>query len=653
MKKRNKFLAGLTAVTVALSSFGMMCANAVSGKEMITNGSFESENTDTVGAAITELGNTTAISGMEYSTTVGYNDNSSIHITKAGTLTTPTKLGLTQGSKYNISFMIKGKLTTINGMYIRVGGYDYQSNAAKLKSDANGVFAIQVGTGEGIMNATAAENGWYKVESTTPWTCGTYMTEAFFNVTGGGEIDFYIDDLKITSASTSDTSGAIISQFGNNSAISGVEYTNVDAYEGEKSIHITKGNDYVTTPTRLGLIKGSTYNFSFMIKGMLTSSNGMYIRMAWDGTYKVNAAKIKSDENGAFKIEAGSSILKIEAAENGWYKVESTTPWTCSEMGIGFFNVQSSGGTVNFYIDNLSITDSQTNTEMITDGGFETAVIGTEIIENSSFGGHIITDTKGAAVTELGNTAAISGLEYSTKEAYDGKRALHISGISGNTDLAAPGSMGMEKGKSYNFSFYIKGKLASTNGMYIRLGWGANVGAAKLRSDNNGKIYVVENYGDAILNVTAAENDWYKIESKTPWKYTDDVKFMTATTGGGTVDFYIDKLSVTEELPDEEIGAFAMSGDTADKTVTISVTNNGHADGYSAILILATYKDDVMQSIAMNDAETVVEMGKTETLTQTITVKDGETLTAYLWDGLSGMTPLKECDDLITVTAAE
>ena len=167
-----------------------------------------------------------------------------------------------------------------------------------------------------------------------------------------------------------ETSGAVISELGNSSAIAGLEYSTSDVYEGERAIHITKGGE-MTTPTKLGLTSGATYNISFMIKGTLTTSNGMYLRMGWG--YTSNAAKIKSDNDGVFSVEsgAGDGILKVTADSDGWYKVESIIPWTCSEMNIGFFNVQSGGGTIDFYIDNLSIADSETGAEMVANGGFE------------------------------------------------------------------------------------------------------------------------------------------------------------------------------------------------------------------------------------------------------------------------------------------
>ncbi len=608
------------------------------GTEYVINGGFEP---DTVGAVVTELKNTAAISGLEYATGVGYNDNSSIHITKGGEMTTPTKLGLTSGAAYNISFMIKGTLTTSNGMYLRMG-WNWDNNQAKIKSDANGVFKVESGTN---LTIAAEEDGWYKIESTTPWTCSD-MSIGVFNVqSSGGTVNFYIDDFSITPASAANTSGAIITQLGNSAAISGLEYSNVDAYNSNNSIHITKGGE-MTTPTKLELTSGATYNISFMIKGTLTTSNGMYLRMGW--SYTTNAAKIKGDANGVFTVAsgAGNGILNATPAEDGWYKIESTIPWTCSDMGIGFFNVQSSGGTVDFYIDNLSITESTTGTEMITDGGFETAVIGEEIITNGSFAGER-TETNGAIITELGNTAAVAGVEYSTADSYDGGRAIHVSGLTAETNVAKSANLGMETGKSYNFSFYIKGKLASTNGMYIRTGWvGYDSDQAKIRSTDG----TFTAAAGTNLTITPAENGWYKVESKTPWKNTSSLDFWKVAVGGGTIDFYIDNLSITESLPDTEIGTYTMTGETAEKTVTINVTNNGIADGYSAMLILATHKGDVMQTVAMDDNATVVEMGKTEPLTQTITVNDGETLTAFLWDSLNGMTPIISPVELISVT---
>ena len=623
------------------------------GTEYVINGGFEP---DTVGAVVTELKNTAAISGLEYATGVGYNDNSSIHITKNGDsakITNIRTLGLTSGSQYDFSFMIKGDLHN-EGMYIRMGGYSYDSNAALIK-ETNGVFQ-KSGTGDSMINITPDKDGWYKVESAKPWTCGNSSNDAnaLCFLFPRNSANFYVDDLSITTASAADTVGAVITQLGNKTPISGLEYSNVDAYASNNSIHISNlsGWTNLANTKTLKMEKDKSYNFSFYIKGKLASSNGMYIRTGWVA-YTSDQAKIKSNEDGVFSLASSESagILQVTAKEDGWYKVETKTAWPYSSEGIDFMKVSTGGGTVDFYIDNLSITESTTGTELITDGGFETAVIaGNELITNGSFAG-VRTETNGAIITELGNTAAVAGVEYSTADSYDGGRAIHISNLAADTKVAFSKNLGMEVGKNYNFSFYIKGKLTTSNGMYVRTGWNDyTTRMAKIKGNADEVFSLASDESKEILQITAAENGWYKVETKKPWPNVSELEFITVTKDGGDEDFYIDNLSITESLPDTEIGTYTMTGETAEKTVTINVTNNGIADGYSAMLILATHKGDVMQTVAMDDNATVVEMGKTEPLTQTITVNDGETLTAFLWDSLNGMTPIISPVELISVT---
>ena len=454
--------------------------------------------------------------------------------------------------------------------------------------------------------------------------------------------------------SAEDTSGAVITEFGNTSAISGLEYSTTDAYEGERAIHVTKGAE-LTTPAKLGLTKGGKYNISLMIKGTLTSSNGMYIRMGWG--YSSNAAKIKSDASGAFAVqpETGDGIMKATAAENGWYKVESIIPWTCSEMGIGFFNVQSAGGTVDFYMDNLSITDADTGTEIIKNGGFEEndepIVTPTPAPAPEPSGG----DTSGAVITELGNTSAISGLEYSTLDKYEGMRAIHITK---GGEMTTPTKLGLTGGKTYNISFMIKGKLTTSNGMYIRMGWGYTANAAKLKSDASGAFSIQAGTGDGIMKATADRDGWYKVESIIPWTCAEmNIGFFNVTSGGGAIDFYIDNLSIVDAETDTEMiangefepPALEVSDFAAEKTsegkqkVSVTVKNNSAGDEVSALLILATVKDKIMCQKA-TDVKTVIPEGSEETLETEIEVGEGETLTAYLWDNLSGKKPLRNAE---------
>lgn len=608
------------------------------GNEMVTGGSFEP---DTTGAIVTELGNTVAIEGLEYSNDVGYQDNSSIHVTKSGQLTTWSKLGLTSGVKYNFSFMIKGDLHN-NGMYLRMGGWSYTSNAAKL-IETDGVFSVVADTGDDILTAEAAGNGWYKVETIKPWTCGSGTDQSAALLFPQNSADFYIDNFSITEA-TGDTSGAIITELGRTAPHSQyLEYSNAQAYESNNSIHLkvaTKAYTSCTNATSLKLTANKTYNISFYVKG----TGKIAVVQSW--------ATIHSDSGVFYRSDATSEgRLNVTSAGNGWYKVETKTPWTANSSTILF----TPNTVADMYIDNFSVTDATTGAEMVTGGGFESDTIvipaGKEVITNGSFE-KTVTDSNGAVISELGNTEAVAGVEYSTADAYKGNRAVHVSGLSGWTALTTTGKVGMEAGKSYNFSFYVKGIIASTNGMYIRTGeTNLNVDQAKIKSDTNGVFSVAG--GADIISVTPAENGWYKVETKSAWTCNStDSNFIYPTTGGGTVNFYIDNLSITEVLPDEEIGAFVMTGDTSEKTVTITVTNNGHTDGYDAILILTTYKGETMQNVAFADVVTTVEMGKTETLTETITVGEGETLTAFLWEGLDSLEPIIPSEVLISSTSA-
>jgi len=612
------------------------------GNEMVTGGSFEP---DTTGAIVTELGNKVAIAGLEYSNDVGYQDNSSIHVTQSGQLTTWSKLGLTSGVKYNFSFMIKGDLHN-NGMYLRMGGWSYTSNAAKL-IETDGVFSVVADTGDDILKAEAAGNGWYKVETIKPWTCGSGTDQSAALLFPQNSADFYIDNFSITAA-TGDTVGASVTELGRTAPYSGLEYSNTEAYESEKSIHIVqptgawKAN---STTGMLGMTAGKSYNVSFYMKG--TVGAGFII---WQ-----DKLKITDDATAGFKAKDSSATITVTDEGNGWYKIQTNEALTAATNTSAEYFFRVIGNAVNVYIDNLSITEADTGTEIITNGGFESDTIvipaGKEVITNGSFEG-VRTESNGAIITELGNTAAVAGVEYSTADAYKGNRAVHVSGLSGWTALTTTGKVGMEAGKSYNFSFYVKGIIASTNGMYIRTGeTNLNVDQAKIKSDTNGVFSVAG--GADIISVTPAENGWYKVETKSAWTCNStDSNFIYPTTGGGTVDFYIDNLSITEVLPDEEIGAFVMTGDTSEKTVTITVTNNGHTDGYDAILILTTYKGETMQNVAFADVVTTVEMGKTETLTETITVGEGETLTAFLWEGLDSLEPIIPSEVLISSTSA-
>lgn len=105
-------------------------------------------------------------------------------------------------------------------------------------------------------------------------------------------------------------------------------------------------------------------------------------------------------------------------------------------------------------------------------------------------------------------------------------------------------------------------------------------------------------------------------------------------------------------IPDPVVfGEYNMTTNNNERTVTITVKNNAAGDNYTAQLILATYDGDMLLNIAKTSEP--ISIPQTEanatpvTLTETITLEEGETLKAFLWDSIEGMTPLKPMEILV------
>ena len=79
--------------------------------------------------------------------------------------------------------------------------------------------------------------------------------------------------------------------------------------------------------------------------------------------------------------------------------------------------------------------------------------------------------------------------------------------------------------------------------------------------------------------------------------------------------------------------------------------NNLMGDNFTAQLILAVYDGNMVLRMAGTDmAAKITQTDLTAdpvTLEQSIAVRSGETLRAYLWNSISGMTPLKPVETLI------
>lgn len=112
-------------------------------------------------------------------------------------------------------------------------------------------------------------------------------------------------------------------------------------------------------------------------------------------------------------------------------------------------------------------------------------------------------------------------------------------------------------------------------------------------------------------------------------------------------------VSVTAHpVPDPVVfGEYNMTTNNNERTVTITVKNNTAGDNYTAQLILAVYDGNMLLNMAKTSEPTVIPQTEPNAapvpLTETVTLEEGKTLKAFLWNSISGMTPLKPAETLV------
>lgn len=434
----------------------------------------------------------------------------------------------------------------------------------------------------------------------------------------------------------------IITELRNTVEVGGVAYSSAEAYEGNWSIHVGYDSGWSEHPIAamcadFGMTSGGTYDISFYFKGAVES---LYIT--------AKSLCIWGNENYIEPPKYPDVGQKITPLENGWYKFEVRN-YILSDANKELLYTTNGGndGNIvdNFYLDNLSVIDKASGKELIQNGGFEP-------------GGTIDPPTppdpteppdgpvrkEAPFVRELLHEEAEAGIAYSSAQAYDGKWSVHVNQAK---ELApAPEKFGIEPGKTYNASFYIKGNIGS---LYFSF-----TGSTRVLVTNT----EIRSGSLTDIKKVPVENGWYKIEinnapaAAAGWTPA----FLLAE---GSPDFYLDKLSVTEldesgntvreliengsfEPPAMEFGDYKIVDDAnGEKTVSIDVINHSAGENASVQLILAAYSDTFMTAYVKDETPTFIEDNdKWVTLTQAIRVNNGDKATAYLWDSVEGMKML-------------
>ena len=166
--------------------------------------------------------------------------------------------------------------------------------------------------------------------------------------------------------------------------------------------------------------------------------------------------------------------------------------------------------------------------------------------------------------------------------------------------------------------------------------------------DNDSAVAIYEKDGDKLnlrayvpaslgsVNIGGLEND-------------KDIELVARTIKNGVPS---EGVSVTAHpIPAVVFGEYQVADDNGQKKVSVTVKNNEMGDDYTAQLILAVYDGNmVLRMMGTDMAANIPQTDPTAepvTLEQSIAVGSGETLRAYLWNSISGMTPLKPVETLI------
>ena len=637
--------------------------------ELITNGSFEEggENPPAVTEKpdvpkdddppstppyIKEFKDTSPM--LSYSSKIAYKGEQSLRVVpqEGGMFCDPTKIGMVKDRTYDIEFYMYANPVENMGIFrLQLGkNWDNPNGNVMAIENCKDLWASENYTYQKI---EAVDKGWYKVSTTVPWALtGNEQggLESIFQIQTPGQ-RFYIDELSIKEHSTQKeliSNGGFevnteptatpeptredntITEFGNPTEVAGVIYSSAEAYEGEWSVHVTQpsGERGITaTWGDLGINDDETYNLSFYYKGTV---EGMYVRMG--------ASQFKFENDSITKINGEGTATITDTDKAGWKKLTITGAQSANGWKTNMLYTNNTN--TNFYIDNLSITDS-TGKDIIKNGGFEPIEKIKRVRKNYML------------VSELGNTSAIDGVVYSADESYDGNWSVRVTQPADGRGITALwGDLGINDDETYNLSFYYKGKIED---MYIR------IGASQFKFNNTG-IEKVNPDGAGTATITDTDKAGWKKLTITGAKSEDGWKTNMLYTNNTSTNFYMDNLSITDstgkeliqnnsfEPPEMEFGEYEIkdNGDGT-KTVTINVVNHSAGENASAQLIVAAYDNDYrMNSCEYNDNPSQIpQTDMWIPLTQTIKVNDGENMIAYLWDTLDNMVPLVPAEPLM------
>ena len=335
-----------------------------------------------------------------------------------------------------------------------------------------------------------------------------------------------------------DTSGAVIWQLKNTESKAEVQYSTDAAYEGNRSIHIKYNGSFKQISgncSEFGLQSGTAYDISFYFKDNLDC-----VYMAQPGMCIANKAPYIVSPSYP---DVGQTVTGPD--QNGWYKFEVRN-YTGVNPSYGLINIENWNNSNDFYLDNLSIKETESGKEMIEDGGFETdkTVVPSAPDDDDP-------PAEAPYITEFGETNSM--LSYSDKIAYEGTRSLRVT-PEDNGAFCRANDIGMEQNKEYDISFYFYANPKENMGVLrVNLGntWdnnGGNIAAIKNCED----MWASYNYTYYEIKPVDGKANWYSFKTTRPWSMAYENPNIFNIQEKGT-RFYIDNLSIKEHETQKEL----------------------------------------------------------------------------------------------------
>ena len=449
---------------------------------------------------------------------------------------------------------------------------------------------------------------------------------------------------------------------------------------GERMLKIegvTKDNIRVYIPEKL---KAGKYTVSF--KAYI--NYGKY--QQWLATAKLGFHSLTGidGQNGSIanitstSTDNKSAMWREYTAE---YEIKSDTDGTDGKIGtnnlnFGLKDIAEKDGSVVYYIDDVSVTDTDGN-EYVTNGGFEEDA---PIVVPDPDPDIITEDIEGWA--RLGENTATRNIGVVTSgQMWDGtavtpasgERMLEVkAGEEENAQVYVPTKL---KAGTYKISFKV---YWNTGGAWVT---GARLGTKHLGTDSsNGAFERIGATGQSTVKGTreTLQNGWIK--------FTDEITLSSDTDGIASETksnnlriyftaskcskktMYIDDVSVTDADGNEyvtnggfeQVSPMAFSdytltingSDTAtvtdgDATAKVTVKNN-NTSAIDVQIIIASYAaDNSLINVEASDIRTI-DGGETKVVYTTVPLavgNDAAKVKVFLWDSLDEMTPLKDMQE--------